>query len=195
MNWNTPSNNFPLHPAGSCMAVCVDVYDRDEKNTFYQTKKDNGDLDMREHIKVAYIEFFTDKGMTVRFKANATLGSEEKESNLRKFVKGWFSEITPAELAKFNPECMVGRGGWIKVAHRDSKGKTYANVTVAMEPPPGSPVPTIPVSFVRQKEKANAQPVATTPPAITNDPTAIYDVTAPARIGGDSAFPDEDAPF
>lgn len=167
MNWNTPSNNFPLHPAGSFLAVCIDVYDKLEKNHFYMSKNDKGEPDMRENVKVAYIEFYTSEGERVRFKANATLGTAEKASNLRKFLKAWNTKITDTHLESFNPEVVLGWPAYITVAHRESKGKFYANVIAAMAPPPGSAVPTIPSNHVRERDKGSAQPEAVAPAPVT----------------------------
>lgn len=162
MNWNSPASTFEPHASGNFLAVCVDVYDKEEKNNFYgQVDKQSNRVDQRETIRVAYIEFFTSEGETVRFKANATLGKADKPSNLRRFIKNWNPNVTDAHLENFNPENVLGWPAYITVTHRESKGRTYANVTGAMAPPPNSPVPTIPVDFVRQKDRGTAQPVAT----------------------------------
>lgn len=162
MNWNSPATTFEPHPEGNFFAVCVDVYDKEEKNNFYnQVDTKTGKMDTRETIRVAYIEFFTSEGETARFKANATLGKPDKQSNLRKFLKNWNAKITDAHFENFNPENVLGWPAYITVAHRESKGRVYANVTGAMAPPPNSPVPTIPVDYVRYKDRGTAQPVAT----------------------------------
>lgn len=175
MNWNSPASNFEPHPQGNFFAVCVDVYDKEEKNNFFgQVDKQSGKVDNRETLKVAYIEFYTSEGETVRFKANATLGKPDKPSNLRKFLKTWNAKITDQHLDNFNPENILGWPAYITVTHRESKGRVYANVTGAMAPPPNSDVPSVPTDYVRQKDRATAQPAATSPTA------------APAHIQGDN---------
>lgn len=191
MNWNSSQQSFPLHPAGSFYAVCVDVYDKQEKNNFYGSTRPDGSTDTRENILVAYIEFLTDQNQRVRFKANATLGTSDKPSNLRKFIKTWNAKVNDKHLDSFNPEVMLGWPAYLTVQHRDSKnGKSYANVIAAMAPPPGSPVPTIPADFVRQKDKATAQPVATTPqPVAANEPPPHSMADAPPVKEEDDDLP------
>lgn len=189
MNWNTSSGNFELHPAGPHFAVCIDVYDKMEKNHFYLSKNDKGEVDNREQVKVAYIEFLTSAKQRVRFKANATLGTAEKQSNLRKFLKAWNANITDAHLEKFNPEDVLGWPAYITVTHKESKGKTYANVTACMAPPPNSPVPTVPDNYVREKDRNNAQPEGTGPSAANT--IAPVATTAAPLVGQD----EDDLPF
>lgn len=189
MNWNSPTTYEP-HPAGSHMAVCVDVYDRVEKNNFYGKADKEGKIDQRETVKVAYIEFFTDKGKRIRYRATATLGKPDKPSNLRKFIKAWNAQMTDRHLSQFDPESMVGWGAYITVAHTEKNGRVYDNVVAAMQPPPGSPVPTVPASFVRHKDRENAVPQSAQP--VTSDPPAKYTPPATPEAVGEG---DDDLPF
>lgn len=191
MNWNSPTTYTP-HPAGNFMAVCIDVYDRVEKNNFYGKTDKEGKIDQRETVKVAYIEFFTDKGKRIHYRATATLGKPDKPSNLRKFIKAWNAAMTDRHLQDFDPESMVGWGAWITVTHTEKNGRVYDNVAAAMQPPPGSPVPTIPASFVRHKDSESAVPQASSQAPMTNDAPAKYEAPKAAPVAEDD---DDQLPF
>ena len=193
MNWNNASEYTP-HPAGNFMAVCVDVYDRVEKNHFFGKADKEGKVDQRETVKVAYVDFYTSQGKRIHFRATATLGKPDKQSNLRKFIKTWNPAVTDRHLIDFDPNSMVGWGAYITVTHTEKNGRVYDNVVGAMQPPPNNPGPTIPASFVRFKDRDKAQPVATTQPA-TNDPVALYDAKAPANVGPGAGDDDDGLPF
>jgi hypothetical protein len=156
---------FKTHDAGNFMAVCVDVYTKVEPNRFKGNQRDDGSFDQRDTVNNAYIVFRTSQGQDIRYKCTATLGGVERPSNLRKFLKAWDPKITDAQLQQFDLDTMIGKAAWLTVAHRESGGKTYANVLGAMTPPPGNPVPTIPASYVRYKDRTVVEATPSPTPA------------------------------
>lgn len=182
---------FIPHPEGEFMAVARDTYLRARPNPFKGQQRDKNDpskgIDEREEITELIIEFLTDHEVDVdgsgkmmpgyvRYTATASVA---ENSNLRKFLQGWFPALKDEDFKRFDADKLIGRGAYITVTHRpDKKGNIWANVKVAMNPPKGSSIPAIPSDFVRKQERdkreaevAQVQQVAATvaPPVDEDD--------------------------
>ena len=193
-----PKGNYTPHPEGTFMAVMADCWLETKPNPFKGSPRDKKDpskgVDTRETITEVILAFLTDevveiggemKPAYVRYRATASVADT---SNLRKFLKGWFPKLQDADFERFDADKLIGRGAYLTVAHRESKGNIYANVVNAAAPPKGAAIPAIPADFVRRKDKPQEAPVAN----VTSDPPASY--TAP--IGATATDEEEsDLPF
>lgn len=174
------SSNFVPHPEGRFLAVVRDTFLNERKNPWKGLPRDRNDpskgVDERETITELVIEFLTDHQVDVgegkmmpgyvRYSATASVA---ENSNLRKFLKGWFPKLKDEDFKRFDADKLIGKGADITVTHNESKGNTYANVVLASLPRPTDVVPAIPSDFVRKelrdqraKEEANVKAVAQT---------------------------------
>jgi len=167
-----PKSNFKTHPEGTFLAVMADCWLETRPNPWKGELRDKNDpskgRDERETITEIKLAFLTEdehepgKPSYVRYSATASVNDN---SNLRKFLKGWFPKLQDADFERFDADKLIGKGAYITVTHRESKGNVYANVINAAQPPKGSTVPAIPADFVRRKDKVQdeAAPVGAAP--------------------------------
>lgn len=172
------SKEFVPHPEGTFLAVMRDAYLNTRPNPWKGKENTDGSIDERETITEIVLEFLTEHVVEiagdmlpgfVRYKATA---STAENSNLRKFLKGWFPALKDEDFKRFDADKLIGRGAYLTVAWNvDKKGNTWANVVGAMQPPKGSDLPTIPVDFVRHCDRPENKPaeVVTNAPAKTAD--------------------------
>lgn len=158
------SKDFVAHPEGQFIAIARDTYLKTRPNPFKGQQRDRNDpskgIDERDEITELVIEFLTDHEVEidgkkmpgyVRYTATASVA---ENSNLRKFVQGWFPGLKEENFKRFDADALVGKGAYITVSHNvDKKGNVWANVKVAMQPPKGSVLPPIPSDFVRKEER------------------------------------------
>ena len=163
-----PESNFVPHPEGQHIAIVRDTFLRTRANPFKGQQRDKKDpskgIDEREEITELIIEFLTDHEVEVNGKAlpgfvrYTATASVSENSNLRKFVKGWFPALKDEDFRRFDADKLIGKGAYITVAHRpDKKGNVWANVIVAMQPPKGSQLPAIPKDFVRHEDRPETE--------------------------------------
>jgi hypothetical protein len=159
-----PKSEFTPHPEGTFIAVCRDTYLETRPNPWKGQQRDSKDpskgVDDRETITELHMEFLTDHPVEikgdllpgfVRYTATASLA---ENSNLRKFLKGWFPALKDEHFQRFDADKLIGRGAYITVGHRtDKKGNVWANVIGAMQPPKDASLPMIPKDFVRHETK------------------------------------------
>ena len=164
------SKDFVAHPEGQFIAIARDTYLKTRPNPFKGQQRDRNDpskgIDERDEITELVIEFLTDHEVEidgkkmpgyVRYTATASVA---ENSNLRKFVQGWFPGLKEENFKRFDADALVGKGAYITVSHNvDKKGNVWANVKVAMQPPKtkdgqlATPLPVIPSDFVRKEER------------------------------------------
>lgn len=163
-----PQSTFVPHPEGTYIGIMRDAYLRTRPNPWKGQQRDRNDaskgLDNRDTITELVLEFLTDHVVEVegdmlpgfvRYVASASVA---ENSNLRKFLKAWFPKLKDEDFKRFDADKLIGRGAYLTVAHRtDKKGDVWANVVGAMQPPPGSDLPTIPSNFVRHQDKPENQ--------------------------------------
>ena len=169
-----PKTDFVPHPEGTFVGILRDVYLKERPNPWKGGVNDKGQVDVRDTITEIFMEFLTDHEVEIegkkmpgftRYTATASLA---ENSNLRKFLKGWFPALKDIDFERFDADKLIGRGAYLTVAHRtDKKGNVWANVVGAMQPPKGSTLPTIPSDFVRKVVDA---PAAQAESVATNDP-------------------------
>lgn len=168
------THEFDPHPEGTYMAICRDVYVKEDPNPWYGKVYEEGEeADMRKTLRRVYFEFLTDepielKGQLyprfVRHKLNLAWGDKSK---LRPFVTAWNTALGKDDSADL--EELVGAGAYLTIAHNvDKQGRVWANIVGIAAPPKGASVPQVPSNFVRHKDKAA--------PSVTNDPPANYEV-------------------
>ena len=178
--------NYTPHPEGQFMAVCCDIFTKVKPNKYKGQKGNNGKIDERDTITSLCVSFLTDEMIEIdgkmkpryaSFWATATLGTTDYPSNLRKFIQGWIPTLKDADLETFDADTLIGKGAYLTIRHSEAgpDGKVWANITGAMMPPKGMPVPLIPSDFVRHQDK-DAAPAQQAAPA--------------SGPGGDGAFPD-----
>lgn len=170
------SEGFTPHPVGSFMAVCCDVFTKEYPNKYkgqlQKFGKNKGKPDEREVIEKVCVAFLTEEMIEIdgemkpryaSYWAPAGLGTPEFPSNARKFLRGWWPTLDDATIdAGLDLDKFIGRGAYITITHStDPKGKTWANISNAAQPPKGSAVPAIPADFLRHKDKV-VQPEAPT---------------------------------
>jgi hypothetical protein len=176
-----PKSNFKPHPEGTFLAVMADCWLETKDNPWKGTPRDKKDpskgVDTRDTITEITLAFLTDeqveingemKPAYVRYRATASVA---ENSNLRKFLKGWFPKLQDSDFERFDADKLIGRGAYLTVAHNESKGNIYANVVNAAAPPKGAEVPAIPADFVRRKDKPvdAPAPVAAAPAPVAQD--------------------------
>lgn len=189
----TSASEFVAHPPGSFMAVCADVYAKEEDNFFFgkvkDPKKDPNKLDDRKTVTKAYIVFLTEhltedgKPSYVNTRESFSWGTEDFPSNLFKFVKGWFPTATNEQIRDMDLQALVGKSAYITVVQND---KGYSKVSSAAAAPNGAQKVAIPADFKRHDEK---QP--STPP----NPNPIQPLADPGPIAGYPAKVPETSPF
>lgn len=159
-----PQSTFVPHPEGTHIGILRDAYLRTRPNPFKGTQRDRNDpskgLDDRENITELILEFLTDHVVEVKgdmlpgYVRYVATASVAENSNLRKFLKGWFPQLQDEDFRRFDADKLIGKGAYLTVAHRkDKKGDIWANVVGAMQPPKGAALPTIPSDFVRHCDK------------------------------------------
>lgn len=163
--------DFEAHPEGNFMAVCRDIYIKDEPNPYFgKVSKFTGKVDEKEHTTRIYFEFLTDEPIEIngkmvprfaRYRANV---SWHDDSNLRKFVHAWSPALGKDDNADL--QGLVGKGAYLTISHNlGNDGKTYANIVGIAAPPKGATVPMVPADFVRFKDReGNAQAKPATAP-------------------------------
>jgi len=133
--------NFKNVPAGSHLGRCYRIVDLGSQRSEYM-----GEVKVQRKITV-YWELFgeddsgepllTDDGKPMAIWKNYTLSWSEN-SNLRKDLQSWRNKPwTDAEARRFDLKTILGAYCMLNVIHRESGGKTYANVATI------SPVPSL----------------------------------------------------
>ena len=116
------SKPFESHPEYTGPAICVDVTPPKTVQT---------DFGPKDQFRLVFetTELRDDgKPYLVWSRGfNTTLG---EKSALRAFLKQWFGrDLTPAELAEFDTETLIGRTAHLVIVHNDGRnGETYANI-------------------------------------------------------------------
>ena len=159
------------------MAVCCDIYVKELPNKYKGQTNQRGKVDDRETVEKVCIAFLTTeqieidgvmKPRYVSYWGSASMGTVDYPSNVRKFLMGWFPTLKDAQVdAGFDLDRLIGQGAYITITNSDpdAKGKVWANIRGAMQPPPGAPAVSIPADFVRHKDKEAAESIRKDVPA------------------------------
>jgi len=150
------SEKYPLVPAGSYNAVCVDVVDEGDKESNFDGKKK---IQRKVSVWWQLDEERPDKPERFSVRKWYTLSLNEK-SALHKDLVAWRGKpFTAEELEGFDLEKLIGVPALISIAHKDAadgSGKTYANVAGVASPPKGMPKLKA-HGYVRRKDREDAK--------------------------------------
>lgn len=183
-------STFTPAPAGAGLAVCCDVVDLGVLKTSFPGQPDK----LQHKIRIVWQLADVDEAIGKRpiVSQRYTLSLHEKAA-LRRDLESWRGrQFTASELAGFDVEKVIGVPCMLNVVHRESKGKTYANVSAIMPVPKGAQRPTV-EGYIRDKDRPKE-----TAPAGDNghQPTSDHDDSfAPDADAFLSAFDNEEAPF
>lgn len=148
------TTTFQPAPEGVHQAVCVDVIDKGLVEETWEGKT------TRKHkILLSWqIAETREDGKPFLVSKRYTLSIGEK-ANLRKDLESWRGRaFTPAEEAQFDVESVIGANCLLNIQHRESKGKTYANVVSIMPLVKGMPKMTASADYVRVCDRPETQP-------------------------------------
>jgi hypothetical protein len=177
-----PKSNFKPHPEGTFLATMCDCWLETKDNPFKGQLRDKKDpskgMDTRDTITEIVLAFLTEEMVEIdgvmkpgyaRFRASASVA---ENSNLRKFLKGWFPKLQDADFERFDADKLILRGAYITVVTKEGKKGPYSFVANAAQPPKGSTCPEVPHDFLRKAERdaqaAAASQAAPTPNAPVN---------------------------
>jgi hypothetical protein len=171
-----PKSKFVPHPEGTFLAVMADCWLETKPNPWKGTVNDAGRKDTRDEITEIIMAFLTEEpfedGGTIkpsytRYRATASVA---ENSNLRRFIKGWFPKLTDADFERFDADKLIGRGAYVTVVQKEGKKGLYSFASSAMQPPKGAQVPAIPSDFIRHKDKPkDAGPSAQAGPEVATN--------------------------
>lgn len=121
--------NYIPAPAGTHIAVCVDVVDLGMLEVTFSGKKKT-----QHKIRIVWqIDEDRDDGKPFQVNRRYTLSLHEK-AGLRKDLESWRGRpFTEEELAGFDVETVIGAGCMLSVIHSTKDGSTYANVSSVMK--------------------------------------------------------------
>lgn len=141
----TEGGTFTPAPEGVHQAVCVDVVDLGMKESTWE-----GKTKQLHKIAISWqISELRDDGKPFLVSKWYTLSIGEK-ANLRKDLQSWRGRaFTPAEEAQFDVETIIGANCLLNIQHKESNGKTYANVISVMPLLKGMPKIAASADYVR----------------------------------------------
>lgn len=125
--------NFEKAPEGVHFAVCVGVWDiGTQPSDLYKPAR-------KVVLCWELVGETAADGKPFTISQSFTMSLHEK-STLRPKIEAWRGKvITDAEAQKFDLATLLGRPCQLQVTHKESNGKTYANVTSIMAIPKGVP--------------------------------------------------------
>lgn len=135
------SSDRPQAPEGNHVGICVRIYDLGTQEDEYE-----GKLKLNRKVRLGFelpdekAVFSEDKGEQP-FLIDMTLNfSSFERSNFVKTMTAWNGKA-PDE--SFDLEEQLGKAAMVNIAHREVKGKTYANIT-SLTPVPKALLKSIP---------------------------------------------------
>lgn len=140
--------NFTPHEEGNFRAVCVDVTPLETQQSQY------GEREIFRLVFETDAEPRDDGSPQCVWSRGFTPSLNEK-ANFRKFLRQWFGrDLTPAELADFDTEELLGRCAQLVITHDHAdNGNTYANI-IACTPLKGDSLKPS-GKFTRKKDREN----------------------------------------
>lgn len=149
------SEKYPLIPAGTYNAVCVDVVDEGEKESNFDGKKK-----MQRKVSVWWQldEERPDKAERFSVRKWYTLSLNEKSSLTADLVAWRGKPFTPEELDGFDLEKLIGVPAMVTIVHKPSADgtRTYANVAGVASPPKKMPKLEV-ENYIRRKDREDAK--------------------------------------
>lgn len=164
------ATKFQPAPAGAHAAVCCDVVDLGIVETTYQ-----GETKKKHMVRLVWqIDEARDDGKPYLVMGRYTLSLHEKAA-LRRDLESWRGRpFTEPELHQFDVEAVIGKGCYLDLVHRPSKGDVFANVAAIMPLPKGMTAPAV-RDYVRVCDRTPEQHVQA-----PTDAEAFDDITSDA---------------
>jgi hypothetical protein len=160
---NPSSSRTPL-PRGFVNAVCGDFYVQEVDDNYHPGEK-------KTQVVLQFVTSHKTKNRegaevnaSINLFANASWGSSDKPSNLRKFITSWFGPLTDKQLSAFDFEKLVGKKVCILVEHYEKKDKSIGDkIGLATDVRPDLPqIESIPSDFKRKKDREDRKADADT---------------------------------
>lgn len=143
-------SQFDPAPEGLHAAVCVDVWD---EWTEERPAEWGGGLMDKTRIVWMIEEANPKTNKPFEVSQIYTLSLHEK-SNLCKHLEAWRGrKFSDEEKRGFDLEKLIGANCQLQVIHRVTEGGTYANVQAIVPPAKGAPRLSVPMDFVRHRDK------------------------------------------
>lgn len=144
---DTGGGDYTPAPEGTHFGVCDMVVDLGhQKTTYMGAESVKKQVYIRWQVPAERVEWTDANGakhegpMVIGKTYTASLG---EKANLRKDLQSWRGKVfTDEEIKGFDISNLLAKGATITVTHKESNGKTYANVASVggiprgMEPPP-----------------------------------------------------------
>jgi hypothetical protein len=167
--------SFTPAPQGVHQAVCVDVVDKGIHESVWE-----GQTRRLHKIAISWqIAELRDDGKPFLVSKWYTLSIGEK-ANLRRDLESWRGRaFTLDEQAKFDVESIIGVNCLLNVQHKDSKGKTYANVVSIMPLVKGMPKMAASADYVRVVNRPKEPDQHEAPAEVHESHTEITDDDIP----------------
>jgi hypothetical protein len=139
---NSSNREFEILGQGTYIAVCTATVAIGWQETHFGEKEQ---LKVRFEVPTERIEYEKDgeqvEGPMVIWKTYTC--SLNEKANLRRDLESWRGrQFTEEELAGFDIANILGKACSITIVHRESGGKTYANVSTVSGIPKGTSAPT-----------------------------------------------------
>jgi hypothetical protein len=131
MKLPTSGGDFKIAPAGNHLAICNAVVDLGIQPGSGKFPDPKHQIYIRFELPDEPVEYEKDGQ---KISGPASLGatytaSMGEKANLRKLVQGWRgATMTDAQAADFDLQKLLGQKCLLNVVHKDSGGKTYANI-------------------------------------------------------------------
>jgi hypothetical protein len=145
---DTGGGDYTPAPEGTHFGVCDMVVDMGHQRTTYMGAESiKKQVYIRWQVPAERIEWTDGNGqrhegpMVIGKTYTASLG---EKANLRKDLQSWRGKVfTDEELKGFDISTVLGKGATITVTHKDSNGKTYANIASVGGIPKGMTAPAV----------------------------------------------------
>lgn len=151
------ASEFVPAPAGTHLAVCVDVVDNGLVRSEFKGK-------VRELPKIT-VKWETHKhnpknGLPYLVQQRYT-NSTHPKANLGMMLSSWFGRALTADetSGEFDLESLIGRNALLNVVHNLKDGVTYSNVTSVSPPMEGMPVLTPSAEYVRVVDRPTPEQI------------------------------------
>lgn len=142
-----PESAFKPVPVGAHIGVCTALY------ALGRQPSNNPQYEAKQKVAITWTlpSVLNDAGFPMTITGQYT-ASMDKKANLRKLIESWFGKAFPDDkiAREFDMKALLGRACTTNVIHRDSGGKTYANVAGVFPLTAGVPVPAKPEASALQ---------------------------------------------
>jgi hypothetical protein len=155
-----PESKYVPPPQGLHHAVCVDVWDEWVEESPFE----EGKLVAKTRIVWLTDEVNPETGKPYSIGKTYTLSLHER-AKLRAHLEAWRNKaFTEEELRGFDLDKLLGVNCQIQVAHKlNQRGSTTAEIQAIVPMAKGATKLSVPVDYVRRKDKVQTKPTASQP--------------------------------